>query len=135
VLEGGVSFDEFERSILTTMSCIQAEGIVVYGPYEEQGGRSLSFDYGGLPAGANEGELRAQDTIAQSCMDEYLSAVSLVYAESVAPSGAELREREAKRRACARGLGYLAPEDMIPGEFYTLVTEHEDLSVCIERYP
>ena len=135
VLAGGVTFDEYKRSTLAAMHCIEAEGIKVYGPFEENGGRGLSFDYGGLPFGASEEALLAQEAVADACIDTYLSEVATAYAESVAPTEAEIQVREANRRQCARDLGYHAPESMLPGQLYVLIFEHEELGVCLDRFP
>lgn len=135
LLTDGVTYPEFERAILATMTCIEDKGISVWGPFPDQGGKSLSFDYGGLPEGASESELQAQDESANACIEEYMSVVSAVYAQSILPSETELQQRESDRRACAREMGYETPEDMGTDQFYGLVAETPELQTCIDRYP
>lgn len=135
VLVGGVSWDEYVAAVLATMSCISDGGVAVYGPYPENGGRFLSFDYGGQkPEGESQSELKealtAEDRVAGECANEYLSVIGPTYADANELTEAEVRERFAKERDCAEDLGF----ENVPnteGEFVLFVDEHPELVPCL----
>jgi hypothetical protein len=136
LLENGVTYDEFEQAVLATMACLEDHGVPTFGPYPEQGGKSLSFDLGNLPLNATDEQFTAQERIVQECTSEYSDVVADVYAQSILPTEAETQEREEKRRACARELGFDVPDDMDTGEFYMLVWENRsELGECLKLYP
>ncbi len=136
LLADGVTYAEYERATLDTMSCLEREGIRVYGPYSEQGGRSLSFDYGGLDIDASPQQFQAEQAAFEGCFKEHLDQVARVYAESVELTETELQERELNRRRCVRDRGFDTSDDMDSGDFYPLVFNNfSELIECLELFP
>ncbi|MGI9609396.1 MAG: hypothetical protein ACR2NL_03780 [Acidimicrobiia bacterium] len=85
LLVDGVTFAEYERAVLDTMSCIESKGMEVLGPYPEGGGLALSFDYGGWPDGTPTEELVRADFQFSECAGEFLTDVEDAYYESLQP--------------------------------------------------
>lgn len=131
IVDDGITWDEYEGATLATMKCIEDKGIPTYGPRLEDGGRFLSFDYGGLKEGASMDAILAEDRAADECIEEYLSVVGPVYSEANQPTESESQELLVSRIECAKELGYTdIPED--PGAFTLALVEHPELGVCLD---
>ncbi len=135
LIEGGVTFSEYESAVLTAMSCLNDAGIDVEGPHLEQGGRFLSFDFGIFPEGTPDSEVEAASQAMSRCEDEYLTYVVDAYTKENQPSEAEVAERERLRRECAADLGFDISGDSPDSALYDLLLSYPDVSVCLDRHP
>jgi hypothetical protein len=134
LLEGGVTWAEYEKAAIDMVACMKDHGVAASGP--SRSGNAVSIDVA-FPRGASEAEVERVEAISAECEEEYFDVVSSVWNMSVMPTEEELAERERNRRACARELGFDTPDDMPNDEFYRIVFDHYDALVpgCVDKYP
>jgi len=134
LLEGGVTWAEYERAVIDMLACIEDQGVPTVGPYES--GSGLDYEIGSVDMTASDAEFERVSQVHDECYEEHFSVVNDAYYEGIAPSEEEYLEIERNRRACARELGFDAPDDMSREDFYDIVAENVDkLNMCFERYP
>ena len=131
LLLDGVTFGEYERATLAAMQCLEDLGVRTFGPYPEDGGRFLSFDYGDFAPDTPEAVLTEADLAADSCIEEFLAVVAATYSDANRPTASELAEINASRRACVADRGFTE----IPADeagLIRLILEYPDLAGCLE---
>ena len=141
LLDGQLSFAEYEQAVLAALACMEEAGLDVEGPYPRSGDeRFLDFRFGG-EALAGEGPEahagRVHET-GHSCMSDYLADVSRVWQAQHLLTPEQREEQRGLVIQCLQDAGIEISTDAALEEVYQAAGEHhEDPAVtrCHDDYP
>lgn len=109
--DGVVTFDEYERAVLATMTCMEDRGLDVEGPHrsERRCVPFVDFAFGGA-----EADLAEADAIQEACALDHVSAVADTYAYQDRPSSEELTRQQELVVECLGRIGIAVGDDAGP---------------------
>jgi len=131
--DGTVTFDEYERAVLETISCTRAAGVDVGDLQLDDSG--IFYDYRIYPRNMSDDEALA---IHDECYSKNLSVVNLVWAEQNELSGTQREAELARVKSCLRDAGVDVDDDANAEDLMALLnsTPLEDRAVsCFLESP
>jgi len=129
--DGVIDYQEYEKAVLATISCLRDQGFDVIGPVPASGGE-LDYSYGGA---STLEESERQGAVGVDCEETYLNYVAAAYASVIAPSAEERQERLVSYAQCLRDAGVDLPDIVTEAEFDMdmLAIEHSAVS-CMKQF-